>query len=924
MACALPTQQVLTNLGWVEIKDIDISLHKVATLDVDGNMCYEHPVNKFEYDHNGKMYFVQNKQVHVICTLNHKLYVKKRYRNNYELLEAENVMGKMVRFQKSMKNVLPDTENIILGEKQYKMDDWLQLLGMFIGDGSVNNRAAVLSCHKERKVNFNISLLTKLGIEYKYDNYNGYFAINKGKYPEIYDELKKYSLGALNKNLPDYVWSLSQRQSIILLEALLQSDGHTYNDGFSRYGTISIKLANDVSRLAVHCGWSGVIKIASEPDGKERLVTGTMGYNKGKTHIIVQKHTYYKISIIRKQNEPYINKKVNDTNVEKIIDYNGKVYCVEMPSSHLYYMRENNFSPSMLIGNSRAGQKGTIGLVIPEDDMPFTKDGLRPDMIINPHAIPSRMTIGHLVECIIGKASAHYGGFSDCTAFNNKGSKVGVFGEILPKVGFHSSGNEILYNGMTGEQIESEIFIGPNYYMRLKHMVKDKINYRALGPRTALTKQPVSGRANDGGLRIGEMERDSVISHGAAEFLRESMMERGDKYYMAVCNKTGLLAIYNPSKNIFISPMADGPIKFVGSLTENDLRINNVTKYGRSFSIVCVPYTLKLLIQELQTINVQMRIITEDNIEQLENMTYSNNIDKLMFTKNIEPQEIVNEIKLTLRRSRRNIDENVLTPKFIDEETERVIDNDASPDYPDTSPAYESPYHEEILRKEDDSPPYNPFSTEIPGPTTPSISPSNKPEMNAETQSQSGGEIIEQYTTGEEVLFRGDFLPNRIWKVKDVGVRFITITTDNIEGLHDKDTIKVVSPMDIYRAGDFGYNVNNNEMPSHSMPPMPPMPPMQSIHGGQHDGTPAINFAPVFKIMNGGNDFSSGEPTNESNNITHNSSSITKPQEMNTITDLAIASNPLISSTKPSNEKIGMIPDKQEAVDFSKLIIKKV
>ena len=196
--------------------------------------------------------------------------------------------------------------------------------------------------------------------------------------------------------------------------------------------------------------------------------------------------------------------------------------------------------------------------------------------------------------------------------------------------------------------------------------------------------------------------------------------------------------------------------------------------------------------------------------------------------------------------------------------------------------------------------------------------------MNAETQSQSGGEIIEQYTTGEEVLFRGDFLPNRIWKVKDVGVRFITITTDNIEGLHDKDTIKVVSPMDIYRAGDFGYNVNNNEMPSHSMPPMPPMPPMQSIHGGQHDGTPAINFAPVFKIMNGGNDFSSGEPTNESNNITHNSSSITKPQEMNTITDLAIASNPLISSTKPSNEKIGMIPDKQEAVDFSKLIIKKV
>jgi len=171
---------------------------------------------------------------------------------------------------------------------------------------------------------------------------------------------------------------------------------------------------------------------------------------------------------------------------------------------------------------SRSGQKGTIGLVIPEYDMPFTKEGIRPDIIVNPHALPTRMTIGQLVECITGKASAMYGGFADCTAFNNKGSKIGFFGEMLTKEGYHSSGNEILYNGMTGEQIETEIFIGPNYYMRLKHMVKDKINYRALGPITALTKQPVGGRANDGGLRIGEMERDSVISHGAAYFLKES------------------------------------------------------------------------------------------------------------------------------------------------------------------------------------------------------------------------------------------------------------------------------------------------------------------------------------------------------------------------------------------------------------------
>ena len=287
---------------------------------------------------------------------------------------------------------------------------------------------------------------------------------------------------------------------------------------------------------------------------------------------------------------------------------------------------------------SRSGQKGTIGMVIPECDMPFTRDGIRPDLIINPHAIPTRMTIGQLVECIIGKASVMYGGFSDCTAFNNKGSKIGVFGEYLSKAGFHSSGNEILYNGMTGEQLETEIFMGPTYYMRLKHMVKDKINYRATGPRTALTKQPVSGRANDGGLRIGEMERDVLISHGITNFLRESMMERGDKYQMAVCNKTGMIAIYNPSKNLFMSPMADGPIQFTGSLDGKDMRIENVTKFGRDFSIVSIPHSLKLLLQELQTTNVQMRIITEDNIHQLENMSFSKNIQKLTHDSNATPE----------------------------------------------------------------------------------------------------------------------------------------------------------------------------------------------------------------------------------------------------------------------------------------------
>ena len=273
---------------------------------------------------------------------------------------------------------------------------------------------------------------------------------------------------------------------------------------------------------------------------------------------------------------------------------------------------------------SRCGQKGTVGLIIPEQDMPFTSDGIRPDLIINPHAFPSRMTIGQFVETIMAKACVIYGAFGDCTAFVNLGNKHETFGNMLLKENYSSNGTQILYNGTTGEQIESEIFIGPTYYMRLKHMVKDKINFRARGPNTNLTRQPVQGRANDGGLRIGEMERDGIIGHGAAHFLQESMLIRGDIYYMAICNKTGMTAIYNPDNDVFMSPMADGPIEFNDALTDNP-KLVNITRFGRSFSIVQIPYSFKLLIQELQTMNCVMRIITEDNINQIESMSFSNN-----------------------------------------------------------------------------------------------------------------------------------------------------------------------------------------------------------------------------------------------------------------------------------------------------------
>jgi DNA-directed RNA polymerase II subunit RPB2 len=281
---------------------------------------------------------------------------------------------------------------------------------------------------------------------------------------------------------------------------------------------------------------------------------------------------------------------------------------------------------------SRCGQKGTVGLIIPEENMPFNAEGIRPDIIINPHALPSRMTIGQLVETLMGKACAYYGGFGDCTAFVNKGSKHEIYGSLLRNIGYSSTGNELMYSGETGEQLTMEFFTGPCYYMRLKHMVKDKINYRAQGPRTMVTRQTVQGRANDGGLRIGEMERDGIIAHGATSFLKESMLDRGDDYYVAICNTSGTIAIYNETKNIFISPFSDGPLKFSENF-ENTMNLEVISKYGKSFSIVRVPYSFKLLIQELQVMNIQMRIITEDNIDQLTSMNYAKTIQNLTLTK---------------------------------------------------------------------------------------------------------------------------------------------------------------------------------------------------------------------------------------------------------------------------------------------------
>lgn len=238
--------------------------------------------------------------------------------------------------------------------------------------------------------------------------------------------------------------------------------------------------------------------------------------------------------------------------------------------------------------SSRHGQKGTCGILLNEEDMPYTASGLRPDLIMNPHAVPSRMTIAQLMECMFGKICTMKGTLGDGTPYSHL-SRDELKKQMI-ELGMHPYGNEILYNGQTGEMMEAEIFMGPTFYQRLKHMVADKKHSRARGPIVSLTRQPCEGRSRDGGLRVGEMERDCMISHGAAMFTKERLMDVSDPFTTGFCKSCGTLAVMNPKENIYHCGSC-------GVQTQ--------------FEQKTIPYAVKLWAQELEAMHIVPRMVFE-------------------------------------------------------------------------------------------------------------------------------------------------------------------------------------------------------------------------------------------------------------------------------------------------------------------------
>ncbi|KAK1933437.1 putative DNA-DIRECTED RNA polymerase BETA SUBUNIT [Babesia divergens] len=235
--------------------------------------------------------------------------------------------------------------------------------------------------------------------------------------------------------------------------------------------------------------------------------------------------------------------------------------------------------------SSRHGQKGVVGLIESQENLPFSEDGWVPDLIMNPHGFPSRMTVGKMLELVAAKAAVLNGIFEDGTPF--EADSLPSIERSLIRKGFHPAGKEILYSGITGEPLETLIFTGPMYYQRLKHMVSDKIHARAVGPRQSLTRQPTEGRSKDGGLRLGEMERDCLIAYGASGLLVERLMLSSDVFQMEVCHKCGFIGY-------------DGWCSYC-------------KQRGQTAS-VSIPYACKLLFQELQAMNIRPNVILKEGM----------------------------------------------------------------------------------------------------------------------------------------------------------------------------------------------------------------------------------------------------------------------------------------------------------------------
>jgi DNA-directed RNA polymerase II subunit RPB2 len=589
VACFTKNAEVLTDEGWISIADVKLT-HKVAILDGE-NMGYEHPQKVHEYDYNGNMYKLRSQLVDLTITPNHRMWVKKRkgssWKNaEFDFMRADEGFGKRIKHKKTAYAFEPekwigntftipemvDGNGKVRSDVVVKMDPWLVFFGIFIAEGWTTKHRVSIAANKPRVQTALNACFQQLPFEILFNA--------RSKKMNVYDVqlvkyMKQFSPGATGKNLPDWCWSLNKAQARLLIESMELGDGHVSKNNKHTYYTSSKRLMQDLTRLVQHAGWSSFARVQSS---KKAGAQATMKDGR----IIQSTADHWTITIIRTKLEPTVNHghtKKQHRQTEEWVDYDGKVYCLTVRTG-VFLVREN--MKPVFTGNSRAAQKSTIGMVYRQEDMPFTASGMVPDMVINPHAMPSRMTINQLLECALGKTCLAKGEIGDCTAFSTPNIAEKISKELV-RLGYDDC-TEQLYNGFTGEPLDAQIMMGPTYYQRLKHLVSDKMHARACGTVTTLMRQPPEGRSRNGGLRVGEMETWSQLAAGCSRFLKERVFDCSDVYTVSVCNKCGTIA--------------DKPDICKKCDTSRITTVN-------------MPFSAKLLIQELQCVGIKIKLGVE-------------------------------------------------------------------------------------------------------------------------------------------------------------------------------------------------------------------------------------------------------------------------------------------------------------------------
>lgn len=393
LACASSDHEVLTWIrGWIPIDQLTLN-DQVAIMNAQGQLEYEHPSAIHVYDHDGDMYLVESQQVELCVTLNHRMYIQKRDKKVFELVQASEIVGKRVKYKKNVVNAFPDVPTFDLpahqantkagltnfAPKTLPMDEWLVFLGIWIAEGCADDVHVYIAAYKQRVKDALTACCNVLGLtvnQYWDKKTPGYHRWTITDH-QLASYLQQLSVGSTNKRLPGWCFCLSERQSRLLLGGLMLGDGHVSQGNCNTYYTSSKGLADDVTVLALHSGWSGNMF--------KRFEAGHSVWLERDQNYITTTADGYTITIVKTKNEPQMNHghaKKQHGQSEGIIHYTGKVYCCTV-SSGVFYVRRNG--KACWTGNSRHAQKSTVGMIFSPEDMPTTIDGVRPDVIINPH-----------------------------------------------------------------------------------------------------------------------------------------------------------------------------------------------------------------------------------------------------------------------------------------------------------------------------------------------------------------------------------------------------------------------------------------------------------------------------------------------------------------------------------------------------------